>query len=127
MPLQEDTRSLREEKKQSEVARVSQQPAEEVKKHQGHLRLQTYEEPAAEPFMAARKVDPMLLREQMATGLRKSKRQEIVSKKRNQHGLFQEQEPGFLEHEDREEMMYLEQEHYELPDQADDAEDEDFQ
>ena len=77
--------------------------------------------------MAARKVDPMLLREQMATGLRKDKKKELLSKKRNQHGLFQEQEPGFLEHEDREEMMYLEQEHYELPDQADDAEDKDSQ
>ena len=120
MPLQE------EEKKQNEVERASQQPAEEVKKHQGHLRLQTYEEPAAEPFMAAKKVDPMLLREQMATDLRKSTRQEIVSKKRNHHGLFQEQEPDLLEHEDREEKMYLEQEHYELPDQADDAEYEDF-
>ena len=98
-----------------------------MKKHKGYLRLQTYEEPGAEPFMMAKKVDPMLLREQMAAGLRKSKRQEIVSKKRSQHGLFQEQEPGFLEHEDREEQMYLEQEHYELPNQADDAEDEDFQ
>ena len=65
--------------------------------------------------MVAKKVDPMLMREQMAAALRKSKKKELLSKKRNQHGLFQEQEPGFPEHEYREEQMYLEQEYYELP------------
>ena len=64
------------------------QPAEEEKKHRGHLRLQTYEEPVVEPFMAAKKVDPIMQREQMATDLRKNKKKEILSKKRNQHGLF---------------------------------------
>ena len=65
--------------------------------------------------MAAKNVDPIMQREQMAADLRKSKKKEILSKKRNQHGLFQEQEPGFPEHEYREEQMYLEQEYYELP------------
>ena len=65
--------------------------------------------------MAAKKVDPIMQREQMAADLRKNKKKEILSKKRNQHGLFQEQEPGFPEHEYREEQMYLEQEYYELP------------
>ena len=77
--------------------------------------MQTYEEPVAEPFMSAKKVDPIMQREQMAADLRKSKKKELLSKKRNQHGLFQEQEPGFPEHEYREEQMYLEQEYYELP------------
>ena len=57
--------------------------------------------------MVTKKVDPMLMREQMAAALRKSKKKELLSKKRNQHGLFQEQEPGFPEHEYREEQMYL--------------------
>ena len=77
--------------------------------------------------MAAKVEDPLQNREQMATDLRKNKNKELLSKNRNQHGLFQEQEPGFLEHEDREEKMYLEQEHSELPEQVDYAEYEDSQ
>ena len=83
--------------------------------------------------MATKKVDPIMQREQMAADLSKNKKKKILSNKRNQHGLFQEQEPGFPEHEYREEQMYLEQEYYELPqrgpepEQVGDAEYEDYQ
>ena len=59
------------------------QPAEEEEKQsQGHLRVQVVEETKAEAFMAAKVDDPVLRREQMALDLRKSKKQELLSKRR---------------------------------------------
>ena len=51
----------------------------------------------------------------MALGLRKTKRQEIISKKRYPNGQFQEQEPGAPELEMQEEQEYAEQDYFELP------------
>ena len=46
--------------------------------------MQVIEESQSEAFMTAKVEDPMLKREQMAEQLRKSKRQELISKKRYQ-------------------------------------------
>ena len=63
--------------------RDPQQPGkEEEKKHEGYLRLQTYEEPLPEVFLTAKVEDPMLKREQFAIEARKSKKRELLSKKR---------------------------------------------
>ena len=88
-----------------------QQPGkeEEKKKHGGHLRLQTYEEPVAEAFLTAKKVDPMMKSEQLATDLRKSKKKEILSKKRYPPQAMQDQS-----------ILYAE-ESYEFLDEADDG------
>jgi hypothetical protein len=61
----------------------------------------------------------------MALGLRKTKRQEIISKKRYPNGQFQEQEPGAPELEMQEEQEYAEQDYFELPEQVDGLEHED--
>ena len=45
--------------------------------------MQVIEESKSEAFMTAKVDDPALRREQMAVDLRKSKRQELISKKRN--------------------------------------------
>ena len=59
------------------------QPAEEEEKQSHwHLRVQVVEETKAEAFMAAKKDDPILRREQMALDLRKSKKQELLSRRR---------------------------------------------
>ena len=44
--------------------------------------MQVIEESKSEAFMTAKVYDPALRREQMAVNLRKSKRQELISKKR---------------------------------------------
>ena len=44
--------------------------------------MQVIEESKSEAFMTAKVDDPALRREQMAVDLRKSKRQELISKKR---------------------------------------------
>ena len=44
--------------------------------------MQVIEESKSEAFMTAKVDDPTLRREQMAVDLRKSKRQELISKKR---------------------------------------------
>ena len=61
-----------------------EQPAEEEEKkqHKGNLRRQTFEEPQPEPFMMAKVDDPMLKREQFATDLRKTLKNDKISKKR---------------------------------------------
>jgi hypothetical protein len=46
------------------------------------LKVQVIEESQSEAFMTAKVDNPMLRREQMAEQLRKSKRQELISKKR---------------------------------------------
>ena len=45
--------------------------------------MQVVEESKSEAFMSAKVDDPALRREQMAVDLRKSKRQELIYKKRN--------------------------------------------
>ena len=55
---------------------------EEEKQSQGHLRVQVVEETKAEAFIITKVDDPALRREQMALDLRKSERQEILSKRR---------------------------------------------
>ena len=66
---------------QSDAA-IPLQPAEEEKQSTGHLRVQVIEELKSEAFMAAKVDDPVQRREQMAINLRKSKKQELLSKKR---------------------------------------------
>ncbi len=97
-PVEEDTRSQREEK----------EPVEEEKKmqHTGYLRLQTFEAPRPEPFMVAKVDDPLLKREQFALETRKSKKNEIISKKRWDLVLNQLQ---------REEVQYSEMAFSHLP------------
>ena len=103
---------IQEELKGPENAQADlQQPGkeEEKKKHGGHLRLQTYEEPVAEAFLTVKKVDPMMKSEQLATELRKSKKKEILSKKRYPPQAMQDQS-----------ILYAE-ESYEFLDEADDG------
>ena len=47
--------------------------------------MQVIEVSKSEAFMTAKVDDPALRREQMAVDLRKSKRQELISKKRRAH------------------------------------------
>ena len=65
-----------EEKKQLE------QPVEESKQQTGLLRVQVIEESKSEAFMTAKVDNPEQKREQMAVDLRKSKRQDLISKRR---------------------------------------------
>ena len=60
----------------------AQQPAEEKRKLTGQLRVQIVEETKDEAFMTAKVNDPETRRVQMAEQMRKSKRQELISKKR---------------------------------------------
>ena len=62
------------------LPRSSQQPAEMGAT--GQLRVQIVEESKAGAFMTAKVDDPETKRIQMAEQLRKSKRQELISKKR---------------------------------------------
>ena len=48
----------------------------------GEEKRQTAEDANAEAFMSAKTDDPLIRREQMAEQLRKSKRQELISKRR---------------------------------------------
>ena len=48
----------------------------------GYLRVQAIEETKAEAFMTVKTEDPLLRREQMTEQLRKSKRKELISKRR---------------------------------------------
>ena len=66
------------------------QQAEESKQYGGHLRVQVIEETKAEVFLTAKVDDPALKREQMAIDLRKSKKRELLSKRRYP-GLNQDQ------------------------------------
>ena len=60
-----------------------EQPAEESKQWAGHLRLQVIEETKAEVFLTAKVDVPALRREQMAIDLRKSKKKDLLTKKRD--------------------------------------------
>ena len=73
-----------EEKKQSQLseAQMPPQQPEEEKQPIGHLRVQIIEESKSEVFMTAKVDDPAQRREQMAIDLRKSKKQELLSKRR---------------------------------------------
>jgi len=62
------------------VPKPTQQPVET--RATGQLRVQIVEESKGEAFMTAKVDDPETKRIQMAEQLRKSKRQELVSKKR---------------------------------------------
>jgi hypothetical protein len=92
-----------EEKKQPE------QPAEESKQHTGLLRVQIIEESKSEAFMTVKVDNPAQKREQMAVDLRKSKRQDLISKKRQdmarnqipqENVVYSEQECYFANQED---------------------------
>ena len=48
----------------------------------GYLRVQAVEETKAEAFMSVKTEDPLLRREQMTEQMRKSKRKELISKRR---------------------------------------------
>ena len=48
----------------------------------GYLTLQVIEETKAEAFMTVKTEDPLLRREQMTEQMRKSKRKELISKRR---------------------------------------------
>ena len=87
-PIQSDAamhlHPAEEEKKQSKLSEIQMPPQqlEEEKQATGHLRVQTIEESKSEVFMTAKVDDPSQRREQMAIDLRKSKKQELLSKKR---------------------------------------------
>ena len=95
--------SPEEEKKQSEPSvtvalpqqlfekeKQEEQQAEESKQYGGHLRVQVIEETKAEVFLTAKLDDPELRREHTAINLRKSKKKELLTKKRYP-GLNQDQ------------------------------------
>ena len=68
------------------------EPAEDEKKqHMGYLRQQTYEEPSheSESLLTAKKSDQQQRGIQMAVDLRKSKKHEILTKKRFLQGQSQ--------------------------------------
>jgi len=92
-----------------EEKRQPEQPAEESKQHTGLLRVQVIEESKSEVFMTAKVDDPAQKREQMAVDLRKSKRRDILSKKRQDMAFNQILQEG---------AGYSEQEFY-FPNQED--------
>ena len=83
---------MEEEKKQGEpsVTQVPQlQSIQEDRIVTGTLRVQVTEESKSEVFMTAKADDPQARRTQMAEQMRKSKRKEIISKKRENMALNQ--------------------------------------
>ena len=66
------------EEEQKEI----QRSAEDTMQNVGYLRVQVIEETKAEAFMTVKTEDPLLRREQMTEQLRKSKRMELISKRR---------------------------------------------
>ncbi len=76
MPPQASARTIPEE--------VKQPVEEERKQHTGYLRPQTFEEPLheAEALLTAKKSDQQQRGIQMAADMRKTKKHEIISKKR---------------------------------------------
>ena len=88
---------MEEEKKQEESseAQFSQpQPAQEERRYTGHLRVEVIEESKTEAFMTAKVDNPEARRIQMTEQLRKSKRREIISKKRENMALNQTLQEG---------------------------------
>jgi hypothetical protein len=96
-----------EEKKQSQLSetQMPHQQLEEEKQFTGHLRVQVIEETKSEVFMTAKVDDPALRREQMAIDLRKSKKQELLSKRR------------YPAHQDQS-FIHAPEEFYEFPDEV---------
>ena len=95
---------MEEEKKQGEPseAQVLQlQPIQEERIVTGTLRVQVAEESKSEVFMTAKADNPQARRTQMAEQMRKSKRKEIISKKRENMALNQtlQEGAGFSEQE----------------------------
>ena len=86
-----------------------QQPAE--MRNTGILRVQIVEESNIEAFLTAKVDNPEARRVQIAEQMRKSKRKEILSKKRQAHVPDQFQEG---------EVQYFDQEYFELSGQAED-------
>ena len=88
---------MEEEKKQEEPSEAlipQSQPVQEERGATGHLRVQITEETKAEAFMAAKVDNPEARRIQMTEQLRKSKRREIISKKRENMALNQTLQEG---------------------------------
>jgi hypothetical protein len=86
MPLQPVEEEKQEQSQPTEIQLAesqlpSQQPEEE-RRYAGHLRVQVVEESKQGGFMAAQVADPVQRREQMAVALRRTKRLEILSKRR---------------------------------------------
>ena len=71
------TNTHNEEKKKE-----TQRSAEGTMQNVGYLRVQVIEETKAEAFMTVKTEDPLLRREQMTEQMRKSKRKELISKRR---------------------------------------------
>ena len=86
-----------------------QQPAE--MRATGLRKIQTAEESKTEAFMTAKADNPEAKRIQMVEQMRKSKRKDIISKKRQAHVPDQFQEGD---------IQYFDQEYFELSGQAED-------
>ena len=65
-----------------EEKKENQRSAEGTMQNMGYLRVQVIEEAKAEAFMTVKTEDPLLRREQMTEQMRKSKRKELISKRR---------------------------------------------
>ena len=65
-----------------EEKKETQRSAEGTMQNLGYLRVQVIEETKAEAFMTAKTDDPLMRREQMTEQMRKSKRKELISKRR---------------------------------------------
>ena len=65
-----------------EEKKETQRSAEDTMHNVGYLRVQAIEETKAEAFMTVKTEDPLLRREQMTEQMRKSKRKELISKRR---------------------------------------------
>jgi len=88
---------------------LAQQPTEA--RPTGLRKILTAEDSKTEAFMTAKAVDPETRRIQMAEQMRKDKRKEILSKKRQAHIPDQFQEGD---------VQYYDQEYFELSGQAED-------
>ena len=60
----------------------TQRSAEGTMQNVGYLRVEVIEETMAEAFMTAKMDNPLVRRKQMTEQLRKSKRKELISKRR---------------------------------------------
>ena len=88
---------MEEEKKQEEPSEAlipQPYPVQEERIVAGLLRVQVTEESKAEVFMAAKVDNPEARRIQMTEQLRKTKRKEIISKKRENMALNQTLQEG---------------------------------
>ena len=65
-----------------EEKKENQRSAEDTMHNVGYLRVQAIEETKAEAFMTVKTEDSLLRREQITEQMRKSKRKELISKRR---------------------------------------------